>query len=244
MDNYTHDFLDNFHFFSHLNTTMEKALDMIELQETSGTFAIMAGKQRSGIGRKGNYWFSPDGGFYVTLGIYGFEFASNFTLFLGSIIHKVISELIPDRELLKLKWPNDLYYKDRKIAGIIVQNLSRKKYYLCGIGINTNINDFPEELNFCATSLRIQTRQNTDNLLLLNRLLDELISELPGYLDTLTFDKKYYNHNDYLINKNIILNTEFSEFKGKYMGVTSAGAILVQLENGSIQPFYAGTITL
>lgn len=246
MQNFTHDFLDNFHFYPHLDSTMDKAMELIEIKGSSGTFAVLTSKQRKGVGRSENLWYSPPGGFYLTLAIYGFSLASNFTLFLGTVLHKVLKSICSDvtSSDLFLKWPNDIYLEDRKLAGMIVRNLTGKKYCLCGIGVNTNTRSFPESLKSSATSLNLAGCKSIDSIELLINILDQLSCELPDYLENGTFSKKYYDKYDFLNDKIITIETEFSRITGKYKGLTQEGALLLQLANGSIQPLYAGSIQI
>jgi BirA family biotin operon repressor/biotin-[acetyl-CoA-carboxylase] ligase len=79
----------------------------------------------------------------------------------------VVRELIkpPVVAAVSLKWPNDVYVGDQKIAGILVQNGLRGKaiaWSVIGIGLNVNEVNFPSELTTVATSLRLLTGRQLD----------------------------------------------------------------------------------
>jgi BirA family biotin operon repressor/biotin-[acetyl-CoA-carboxylase] ligase len=76
-----------------------------------------------------------------------------------------------------IKWPNDLYWNDRKAGGILIENViqgGRWKYAIAGIGINVNQERFPEGLSH-AVSLRQITGTSYP--------VDELIHELAGRVE-------------------------------------------------------------
>ncbi|MDP8221381.1 MAG: biotin--[acetyl-CoA-carboxylase] ligase [Candidatus Stygibacter frigidus] len=245
MDNITHSFLDKYVHYDYISSTMEKAEELIENSEFKGNFLIIADKQGIGIGRNGNHWYSPSGGLWFTLGIYGFTFKSNFTLFCGLQLLKTLEQLISDPVMkLVIKWPNDLYLNNKKLAGIIVKHIPRSNYYLAGIGLDSNMESFPEELESIATSLKLETGMNYSSSAIIHLFLDNLNAELPEYLSTYRFDESYYTSHDYLNDHELSINTEFAEYTGRYHGISPEGAILLRLPNGAIQPFYAGEIRI
>jgi BirA family biotin operon repressor/biotin-[acetyl-CoA-carboxylase] ligase len=79
-----------------------------------------------------------------------------------------------------IKWPNDLYIGDKKLAGILTEAVSeagRIVAVVVGIGINVNLEaaQIPEELQGRMTSLRIEGAGCVDRLALLARLRSELV---------------------------------------------------------------------
>ena len=76
---------------------------------------------------------------------------------LKSILAKKFSNKI------KIKWPNDLLFKRKKICGILQETVinAGKKFLIVGIGINTNLD--PKNRSFSSTSLKYITNKNVDN---------------------------------------------------------------------------------
>ena len=61
----------------------------------------------------------------------------------------------------EIKWPNDVVINKKKTTGILTEmGMSEGKisYVVVGIGINLNMESFPEELAYKATSLKIELR--------------------------------------------------------------------------------------
>ena len=61
----------------------------------------------------------------------------------------------------KIKWANDVFVANKKICGILIENIfsgNKISSSLIGVGLNVN-NDLPEELNEIATTMRLQKRE-------------------------------------------------------------------------------------
>ncbi len=111
-------------------------------------------------GRMGRTWWAPEGGVYLCLALYPSIFNKNwpfYNLGAGVAIAQVLTEMgVP----AKIRWVNDILIEGRKLAGILSETVrtpgSGETYLLFGIGINLNIDSFPEGLSQ-ATSLSLFT---------------------------------------------------------------------------------------
>jgi len=127
------------------------------LPKNSGT-VIIAETQYRGVGRQKKYWCSPPEGLWFTI-ILNPDFKKvqaplcrfpEFTIISASAVLAALGDIIADNIIsppentqetcLKIKWPNDIYYSGRKLAGILSEseNLNSHIYLLIGIGINVN----------------------------------------------------------------------------------------------------------
>ena len=101
---------------------------------------ICAGYQTAGRGQTGNGWESEEGKNLlcsVLLPPRTNLFEQN--VIIAVAVHRAISELGISE--LAIKWPNDIYWQDKKVAGILVENAivgSEVKYSIAGIGLNVN----------------------------------------------------------------------------------------------------------
>jgi len=182
------------------------------------------------------------GGLWLTAALYGFDFKSKVTIFTGICIHKTLCELFPSiSDKFKIKWPNDIYLNDKKLCGILSNNLSGRKYHLIGIGINTNVTELDETLAPNATSLQIELGKDVDNEKILTSIFDNFASALPNFVEG-ELDVKYFNQHSLLKGFQIELNTDYDIFRGKANGIDKNGALLIELKSGMIQPFYAGSV--
>ncbi len=242
MKDFQHPLFDEIYSFDKIESTNLKAKKLIKTGEARGNFLVISRTQSGGIGRNRNLWFSPDGGIWMTVCLYGLIVSSNFTIFTGICIHKAITELFPEiKSNLKIKWPNDIFLNNKKLCGILSSNLQAEKYHLLGIGLNSNVCEIPLELKDIAISLRKELDHNIDNKVLVTKIFNNFASNLPDFIEG-KLDMKYYNEHSLLKGRTIELDTDFDKFSGIAKGINKSGALLIELKPGMIQPFYAGTV--
>ncbi|NOX98866.1 MAG: biotin--[acetyl-CoA-carboxylase] ligase [Verrucomicrobia bacterium] len=132
---------------------------------------VIAESQTAGRGRRGNAWSSParhDLLFSLVLhppAQLKPEQLGRLPHLIAVAICRAIEEVCPAIEA-KIKWPNDVYIHQQKVAGILVENTASSKQgvSIAGIGINVNSlsDDRPDELQSIATSLREESGEPVD----------------------------------------------------------------------------------
>ena len=172
--------------YKSIDSTNKQALIIAGQGAENGT-AIVAEEQTMGRGRLGRRWQSPAGnGLYCSIIVRPQLTVSDFprlTFVAGLAVAQAINTLY-DLEA-GLKWPNDIYFHNRKCGGILTESSSLSgrhdaMYAVIGIGLNVNTerSDFPEEIESSATSLYLESgvKMNIDLLLKTIRscLLDEI----------------------------------------------------------------------
>jgi BirA family biotin operon repressor/biotin-[acetyl-CoA-carboxylase] ligase len=137
---------------------------------------VLSGEQSSGYGRKGDGWFSPEGGLYfsIILPKGDIDDLQTITILAAFVVGKAIKEKFRLEPLIKL--PNDVLIGRRKVCGILTENVigGEVKASVIGIGLNTNIDEFPPELKDTATSLKNETQKEINN----EEILKEITMEL------------------------------------------------------------------
>ena len=111
-------------------------------------FTIRTDFQSAGRGQQGNGWESEQGKnllFSTLLRDWGLPATEQFVLneVVSLSLYQAVLPLLNqhDADLLSIKWPNDLYFADRKLAGILIENIlqgSRVYRSIVGIGLNVN----------------------------------------------------------------------------------------------------------
>lgn len=145
---------------------------------------------------------------------------------------------------LKLKWPNDLILYDMKLGGILTEHLPFYKYHLIGIGINSNVDVFPQDLHSIAISLSSTLESHIDNNALLTSIFDQFAGNLPDFIrDGLDPFQQEFNTNSWMRDRSIVLTTPFSSLEGVAMGINREGALLLKMEDEMILPIYSGNIS-
>ena len=95
-------------------------------------------------------------------------------------VYKSYQEQLSSEDTIEIKWPNDIFVNDHKIAGILIHNALAEGYVaetIIGIGMNINEGVFPPELPQ-AISLRLVTGQTYDVKALLRQMLRHLGEQL------------------------------------------------------------------
>lgn len=111
--------------------------------------AVLAYHQTEGRGQRGKKWQSPPGESLslsivlqpdFLLATQGFSLLSTIAVAVDSVLETYLGDET------KIKWPNDLYWRNRKVGGILIENVvkgSRYNYAVAGIGINVLQKRFP-----------------------------------------------------------------------------------------------------
>lgn len=202
---------------------------------------IMADRQFAGRGQKDNVWFSQDGQ-NLTCSIYlkssflavNEQFFLNIAICLG-ITDCLITLLNND---CSIKWPNDLFYKNRKLGGILIEN-NIKGYQLkesiIGIGLNINQTDFGD-LENNATSIAKILHQNYDITNLLIQICDSIekryLQLKSGQKTILAAD---YQKRLFLLNQLSRFEIKNKIIEGEIIGVSPEGYLIMKIDGESHQ---------
>jgi len=173
--------------YTKVTSTNSLALEWARKKLIQPETLILADEQTSGRGRLSHSWYSPpEMGIYASLLLEPMTEPGNrafITLAAGLAIYKVIEELLSHQhEHLDIKWPNDILWKGKKVAGILAESEIREdvqQHIVVGFGINVANKEFPQEINSRAVSLYQITGQvfpRHDLLLNALRQLDEALS--------------------------------------------------------------------
>lgn len=200
--------------FDVLDSTNEYLKNKEKLEEYE---VVIAKTQTNGRGKRGSVWISNEGAALFSFVIDSIGYDDKVTIYTGFIVRNILHKLIKKtfaenvENYLKFKWPNDVYYKDKKLCGILCEKVGEK--IIVGIGINVNNNDFGI-FNERATSLNIVTGEKYE----IEKLVREVVIEFKEHYRNL--NSKWnsiiedINENSYLVGKKIMLkqNKEYRKF--------------------------------
>jgi BirA family biotin operon repressor/biotin-[acetyl-CoA-carboxylase] ligase len=135
-------------------STMDDALELALQGYPSGS-AVIAGFQEKGRGRAGRSWISaPWESLLVSFIISPRDVAfppQSLPLRMALSVCRSVDPHLP--EPARIKWPNDVAFRGRKLAGVLCE--SRRGFLLVGIGLNCAQESFPRELGERAVSLKM-----------------------------------------------------------------------------------------
>ncbi len=140
---------------------------------------------------------------------------------------------------VSIKWPNDIYYKKKKIGGVLIENTiigTSFKNTVVGIGINVNEQFFSQDLKDKAISLHQILRQDVD---ITKLLLQICVSLEQAYLQlkakNFTFLRNIYNANLYQLNIKASYRQNGEVFDGTILGVSTMGKLIVQKDHKPLE---------
>jgi len=139
---------------------------------------VVADRQKRGKGRKGRRWESQEGGLYFSFVLSSEKFRS--VLQIPLVVGLAVSELLDSRGIgTAIKWPNDVYAKGRKIAGVLAERTDDR--VIVGVGLNVNQPHFGGELEEQAISMYRITGREHDRVELLCGLLERIVDQMELY---------------------------------------------------------------
>lgn len=225
-----------------VDSTNKVAIDMINTNGLAEGTVIWADEQTSGRGYADNFWESEKGK-NLTMSIVikplFIEPARQFAIteMISVAIRKVIIHFLQN-ESVKIKWPNDIYINQNKVAGILIQNILKGneiEYSVAGIGLNINQEVFhsdapnPVSLNqFTHTTIPIED--------VLTRLLIEIGTIYSGFRSETSLETLDKNYIDGLYRFN--QPGKFREgkhiFKATLLGIGDYGRLKLRTEDDKI----------
>lgn len=204
----------------------------------------LAPKQEMAKGRMNRPFFtSENGGIYMSLHLkpnVHYSDLEPFTMMAASSITKAISRLTGIDT--QIKWVNDIYLGQKKIAGIITEAITSVETGLItdviiGIGLNFFIKDFPDDLNSKAGSLFSVQPTVTRNQLIIEIL--KLFTEIP-----VKDHIKVYKDKSLVLNRQVTFMENDTLISGKAIAITDEGHLVIRLESGQEKILRSGEISL
>lgn len=192
---------------------------------------ILADEQTAGRGQRGALWKSSAGenlllSMYLTPDNLSVVDQPALTHFISLSLIDFLGKIGISG---KIKWPNDIYVNDQKIAGILIENSIRSSYIsasIIGVGFNVNQQSF-EGVN--ATSLKLKNEQHFQLKEVLFSWIQEmnlLWAELSkGNLKLL---ESRYKQELYLLNESAIYLDDTGEFEGIVRDVDNHGCLILE----------------
>lgn len=204
----------------------------------------LAPKQEMAKGRMNRPFFtSENGGIYMSLHLkpnVHYSDLEPFTMMAASSITKAISRLTGIDT--QIKWVNDIYLGQKKIAGIITEAITSVETGLItdviiGIGLNFFIKDFPDDLNSKAGSLFSVQPTVTRNQLIIE--IWKLFTEIP-----VKDHIKVYKDKSLVLNRQVTFMENDTLISGKAIAITDEGHLVIRLESGQEKFLRSGEISL
>ena len=212
---------------------------------------VVADGQTNGKGRRGRAWESKKGTNLYFSVLLKPEFAPDKASMITLVAAYSVAKAIVKNTGLdaKIKWPNDIVVNGKKVCGILTEmNLERDyiHHIVVGIGINTNEEEFSEEIKEMATSLKRESGRLISRATLLCDILSQFEMDYKAFVQASNLQPFVEEYNKILVNKGALVKVldPKGEFTGIAGGIDEEGMLLVFKENGQIERVYAGEVSV
>ena len=229
-----------------VDSTNNEALGKADILDNLSVIA--AETQTAGKGQRGNRWFSERGcnlTFSIVLKDETLALldASDQFLITEAVTLALTDYLAGKGIPAKVKWPNDIYVRDRKICGVLIENTlygNRLRRSVVGVGLNVNQRVFPKDLPN-PTSMSLESGKHYDT----KDELKEFMVLFRQYADCITdiraregmrsrYLERMYRKDEPHLYHDVIQD---SNFTGIIRGINATGELVVQMPDGCERAF-------
>ena len=220
-------FVERFYSYREIASTNDTARALGEFP-SGGIFVVQADRQTAGRGRQGATFYSAtEGGLWVSVVVALKSLDEHFchNRALSCAICESAEAITGRAGSCSIKWPNDIYWGERKLCGILLENHpARPAVIVLGFGINVAMReeDFPPELRPIATSLFIETGRRFSRSLLLRTVLERYRANLDVSLEEI---HRRYSQRLHGLGR----EAEIEERRGIYEGVEVDGRLRLRV---------------
>ncbi|MCB9252124.1 MAG: biotin--[acetyl-CoA-carboxylase] ligase [Flavobacteriales bacterium] len=224
----------NIHFFQEIESTNSYAYDRLRSGNAIHGEVIRAAYQSSGRGMPGNVWHSgKDKNVLFSVICKDLnvpaEKLSLFNMSVSLAIREVLKLYLSEE--VTVKWPNDIYVSDKKIAGVLIETVLTChliKHMILGAGINVNEDSFPDTLNSACSIYTVKGKKlQTEEVFLLT--LNELNKKM-AFIGGEEESKILKEYNEALYQSNIkrYFRSREGRFEGSIVKVNEKGQLLIE----------------
>lgn len=241
LPDYNEDKLQVLHVVDSTNDYLKQRIQSLPTSELAKGRVCLAEAQTAGRGRQGKKWVSPFGcSLYYSM--YweftgGYQSISGLSLAVGVAVVRAIKRLVDDKGNVEigLKWPNDIYYQGKKLAGILIDvegHFHGSCQCIIGLGINIGLPQNVEHIDQPWTDLHKVFGEIPDK----NRLAVNIVQELNNMLSV--FDAQglkpfiaEWNQLDIYREQEVKLISGNSAISGIAKGIDDSGALRLQMKD-------------
>ncbi len=211
--------------------------------------------QTSGRGQAGNHWESEPGkNLLFSTRLKEIGLAATDQWFINMLVAVALYETLNTKlstlnSTLTIKWPNDLYYGDKKLAGVLIENTllgTRIADSIIGIGLNLNQTEWHSDAPN-PISLKQITGEDYDPDEMMNIFLTTLAQLMPNmnrirsdYMQHLYRQEGFYWWEEREVSTMPTMNGQRTEqsFEAQIVDITSQGELVLQTHNQDIKTYH------
>ena len=209
-----------------------------------------ADRQTVGRGRRGRTWESPGGSCIYMSILLRPDLAPEKAPMLTLVMACGVAEGIMDCADVKvqIKWPNDIIVSGKKLAGILTEMSTQVDYInhvTVGVGINVNVQNFPEEIQ-TATSLLSETGTQTKRAPVIAAVMKHFEENYKIFMQTEDMSGLMEKYSSLLVNqgREVLILEKDAEYKAYAEGINQKGELVVRREDGTVENICAGEVSV
>ena len=228
--------------FDEIDSTNNHLKQLAREQSLAEGTVVIAEFQSGGRGQQGNSWFSTKGdNLLFSLLIRPKKLLANEMFIISCItslaVLRTLSQFIDN---VRIKWSNDIYWNDKKIGGILIENNLQDGFVqrsVIGIGLNINEESFPADLPNPISLYQI-TKKKYDK----TQILDTFLREFSTLYQQVECDasleiKKEYMHHLYRADDYYWFEDKSGKFEAKIDDVLSSGHLVLKTREKEVREY-------
>lgn len=233
-----------------LDSTNRYAREQAENFSCPG-LVVLAEMQTAGRGRRGKTWVSPfAANIYMSL-VWDFpqgaQALEGLSLAIGVAVRRALIKL--DISGIQLKWPNDIFFKGRKLGGILLEmigDINGACSVIVGVGLNVSMADsyvleIDQEWTDLSRSSKVKISRNQLSAILIIEIFNVLVNfQEIGF----KVYRDEWQNSDLLCNQAGTIKSVNESISGTVLGVDNSGALRMLLSNGEERRFIGGELSL
>src|ERR1035437_4155511 len=232
--------MENSFFIQETASTNELLWKMLRENTLAEGVVVRTDFQTSGKGQIGNLWESESGkNLLFSMALFPQKIRPDQQFLISQLvsvsIKKALDEYVDD---VTVKWPNDIYWKDKKLAGILIENSLQGrqiKFAVVGIGLNVNQTEFVSN-----APNPISLRQIAGKRIARNSLLKKICQNIMDVYHHLDVEKLQMEYADMLFRKDGFhtFKADGELFQARIFAVHPDGMLELETIEGEYRSFY------
>ena len=230
------------HLVDEIDSTNNYMKSLLLKQKVKEGTIISADFQTGGRGQRGNGWMSENGkNLLFSIVLYPDAVKANEQFLILQVVSLAVADFLRKyTDGITIKWPNDIYWREKKICGILIENAiegDQIKESVCGIGINLNQESFDSSL-----PNPVSLKQITGEYYKQSIILGEVRELLFSYYEQLRRGEIQIiaeNYRDSLFRKTgyHLFNDNTNDFIARIKNVAPDGTLILETESGDERRF-------
>jgi BirA family biotin operon repressor/biotin-[acetyl-CoA-carboxylase] ligase len=232
----------NFIFLTEVESTNNYANQLVLSKAAEHGTVVLAQHQKMGRGQQGNHWESEFGkNLLMSIILFPLFLPAAKQFYLSKMASLALVDFLKtETKDVSVKWPNDIYIQNKKIAGILIENSVNGRNLssaVIGIGLNLNQEKFDSDAPNPVSLKQITGKDYNVKIVAevisnyINIWYKKLLAE--GFNE---IDSAYFNHL-FRANEWALFADQKKAFEGKIIGIGEFGRLILEDKNGVIAEY-------